>query len=83
MRTSDDFYSCYNRVDLSCRLIRVYLDDVNWLLCVLLEQQHCGSVGVNVKPLQELSAVCVTLIHMTKADIVSKGKSRQLKEGIR
>lgn len=58
----------------------MYLDDVNGLLCVLLKQQHGGSVGVNVELPQELSVVSVALIHVAKADIVSKGKSGQLEE---
>lgn len=52
----------------------MYLDDVNWLFCVLLKQQHGGSVCVYVKLPQEPSVVHVALVHEAKTNIVSEGK---------
>ena len=52
----------------------MYLDNVNWLFCVLLKQQHGGGVCVNVELPQEPSVVCVALVHIAETNIVSVGK---------
>ena len=52
----------------------MYLDDVNWLFCVLLKQQHGGGICVYVELLQEPNVVRFALVHIAETNIVSEGK---------
>lgn len=58
-----------------------YLDDIDGLVGVLLEQQHAGGVRVDAELPEQLSAAFVTLVHEAKAHVTSEGERCQLESG--
>ena len=57
------------------------LDDVRRFLCIFLEQQHGGGVGVDVELAQQAGRLGQTLVYVAKTHVVPEGKRCELGRG--
>lgn len=56
----------------------MYLDDVGRLVSALFEDQHGGSVGVDVELLLQVDRLSQALVHVAKLQVVLVGEGREL-----